>query len=58
MSKRFSTVNGKSTRLTKSLTTGSVNYIARNVGRMSLKAIANVLHRPVSQVRKVVDKVL
>lgn len=57
MSKRFSTTNGTSTNLSKPLTVGSVSYIKRNVGKMSLKAIANVLHRPISQVRKVADRV-
>lgn len=48
--KRFSSTNGMATVLTKPLTFGSYNYIAANAGYMTAKSIANVLHRPVTQV--------
>jgi len=49
-------LSGTSTRNGKPLTRGSVNYIARNAGKMSTKAIASVLHRPVQTVKSVALK--
>ena len=49
--KRFSRVNGMSTKLNKPFTAGSYAYIADKAGELTAQAIANVLHRPVGQVR-------
>lgn len=47
---------GKNTRNGKRLTQGSVEFIARNAGKMSTKAMASVLHRPVQTVKSVALK--
>jgi hypothetical protein len=49
---RFSRKNGMRTNLSKPMTIGSYLYIERNFNKMTMKNMANVLHRPVSQVRK------
>jgi hypothetical protein len=48
--KKFSTVNGKATKLSKPLTAGSYAFIVRKAGKMSAKSIAAILHRPVQTV--------
>lgn len=47
---RFSRTNGKATKLNKPFTGGTFAFIARKAGKMTAKNIANVLHRPVTQV--------
>lgn len=47
---------GTVTRNGKPLTQGSVNFIARNAGKMTTKAIASVLHRPIQTVKSVALK--
>jgi len=47
---------GKNTRNGKPLTQGSVNFIARNAGKMTTKSMASVLHRPVQTVKSVALK--
>lgn len=54
--KRFSTVNGKATKLTKPLTAGSIGFIIENAGKLSAKNIANILHRPVKTVQSVASR--
>ena len=49
-------VSGTATRSGKPLTQGSVNFIARNAGKMTTKAMASVLHRPVQTVKSVALK--
>lgn len=56
VSGRLSTVNGKSTRLGKKLTQGSVDFIVKNAGRMSGRSIANILHRPLKTVQSVASR--
>lgn len=51
--KRWSTVNGKSTKAGKKLTKGSVDFIVKNAGKMSGRNIANILHRPLKTVQTV-----
>lgn len=53
---RFSRTNGKATRLSKPFTTGSVMFVINNAGKITAKNIAEILHRPVSQVRTVARK--
>lgn len=50
MTKYFSRVNGKATKLSKPLTTGSYLFIVRNANRLSAKSIAAILHRPIQTV--------
>ena len=49
-------LKGISTRYGKPLTRGSVDFIARNAGKMTTKSIASVLHRPVRTVKSVASK--
>lgn len=53
---RYSTVNGKATRLNKKLTLGTVNFILNNAGKLTAEAIANVIHRPVKTVYSVASR--
>lgn len=53
---RFSTVNGKSTRLNKKLTVGTVNFILTNAGKLNAASIANIIHRPVKTVYSVASR--
>jgi hypothetical protein len=48
---RFSNVNGKSTKVGKKLTTGSVDFIIRKAGKIPGKSIAAILHRPLKTVQ-------
>lgn len=50
---RFSFVNGKSTKLNKPLTFGTLNFIFSNAGKISAKNIANIVHRPLRTIRNV-----
>lgn len=54
--KRFSNVNGKATKLNKTLTAGSLGFIIENAGKMTSKNIANVLHRPVKTIQSVASR--
>lgn len=54
--KRFSNVNGKSTKLNKKLTWGTVTFIIKNAGLMSTKNIAAIIHRPVKTVQSVASR--
>jgi hypothetical protein len=53
---RLSDVNGKATKLGKPLTQGSVDFILRNAGKLSGRAIANILHRPIKTVQSVASR--
>lgn len=53
---RFSTVNGKSTRLNKKLTINTVNFILTNAGKLPAVSIANIIHRPVKTVYSVASR--
>lgn len=53
MSKRFSTVNGMATKINKPFTLGSVRFIKRNAKRLTLRAIAAILHRTPNSVRSI-----
>lgn len=55
--KKFSTINGKSTNLTKPFTFGSVGFIVEKAGTMSATSIAAILHRPVTQVYSIARKI-
>ena len=54
--KRFSTVNGKATKLNKPLTSGTVNFIVYNAGVLSAKSIAAIVHRPLKTVQGVASR--
>lgn len=54
--KKFSTVNGKATKLNKEFTVGSIDFIITNAGRISAKNIAAILHRPVGTVQNVASR--
>jgi hypothetical protein len=51
-----STKNGTATRRNKKLTKGSVNFIVKNAGKLSGRAIANILHRPLKTVQSVAHR--
>ena len=53
---RFSTVNGKATRLGSKLSMTTVNFILSNAGRLSAASIANIIHRPVKTVYSVASR--
>jgi hypothetical protein len=53
---RFSNVNGMATKSGKKLTKGSVNFILSKAGKLSGRAIANILHRPLKTVQSVASK--
>lgn len=48
--------NGTATRRNKKLTSGSVSFIVKNAGKMSGRAIANILHRPLKTVQSVASR--
>lgn len=54
--KRFSNVNGKATKASKQLTTGSIEFIINNAGKLTAKNIAAILHRPVKTVQSVASR--
>ena len=54
--KKFSNVNGKATKMNKPLTTGTVEFIIENAGRMKAKNIAAIIHRPLKTVQSVASR--
>lgn len=48
--------NGTNTRTGKKFTSGSVNFLTSNAGKMSAKSIANILHRTEKSVRRKAEK--
>ena len=53
---RFSNVNGKSTRLNKKLTIGTIEFIVQKAGKLSAKSIAAIIHRPLKTVQSVASR--
>jgi len=53
MSTRFSKINGMATKIGKPYTLGSINFIKRNASKLTLKAIAAILHRTTHSVRSI-----
>jgi len=54
--KRFSKVNGKSTKLNKPLTTGTVEFILEKAGVLTARNIAAIIHRPLKTVQSVASR--
>lgn len=53
---RLSNVNGKATKLKKPLTSGTLDFIINNAGRISAKNIAAIIHRPTKTVQSVASR--
>lgn len=52
----MSKINGTATKSGKKLTKGSVDFIIANAGKLSGRAIANILHRPIKTVQSVAHR--